>query len=138
MFSSIHLDHVIIATLMATAIGTLYFHRNLFDGKVSTPSRHVIPLLEHHLRNGAPKRIALLLVFCLINALVLDWIFGSIGSVHILEGLLLALAAWAGFGLTFSSWPVIFAHQSVRTWISQNGAYLIMQMAMAAVLVLWR
>ncbi len=45
---------------------------------------------------------------------------------------------WLGLGASFSSRPVIFARQPLSLWLFNNGAFLLMQLAMAIVLVLWR
>jgi hypothetical protein len=50
----------------------------------------------------------------------------------------LALANSAPNDATFSVWPVAFARQPWGLWAVNNGAHLLMQLAMTTILTLWR
>lgn len=50
------------------------------------------------------------------------------------EGVVLGL----GFGATLSRWPPIFARLPWQWWLVNNGAFLLMQDAIGAILGAWR
>jgi hypothetical protein len=87
--------------------------------------------------NTAPS-LGLWLLTAFVNAFILALLMRSLGTDTIGEALVLAVAAWAGFGLTFSSWPVLFGRQPSMVWFVNNGAFLLMQIVMAVILVVWR
>jgi hypothetical protein len=54
------------------------------------------------------------------------------------DGIVLGLVLGAGMGATFSSWPPIFARMPWQWWLVNNGAFLLMLVAMGAILGGWR
>lgn len=73
-----------------------------------------------------------------INAVVLGLLVNGLGADSPGEGIVVGIALSLGFGATLSSWPSIFARMPREWWLVNNGAFLLMQAAMGAILGSWQ
>jgi hypothetical protein len=78
------------------------------------------------------------LVAIAINAVVIALTVEAVDADSASDGVVLGLIVALGFGATFSSWPAIFARMPWQWWLVNNGAFLLMQVAMGAILGAWR
>ena len=130
---------IIVAGLAALIIGFVWYLPPAFGLRWGNLIKSYAHLSDAELNPRNPLPIlGAWFVGCCVNAVVLAFLIKEIGVSDPAGGFTLALIVWAGFGVTFSSWPVIFAKQPRGVWVINNGAYLLMQVAMALVLTLWR
>lgn len=78
-----------------------------------------------------------LIVGARLNAAVLAALVRAVGANSAGTDALRGIAVWVGFGVTFSAWPVIFARQPWDLWAVNNGAFLLMQVVMGAIVGAW-
>jgi len=72
-----------------------------------------------------------------INAVVVALVIELVGAKSALDGALIGLAIGVGLGATLSTWPLIFARMPRTWWVLNTGAFLVMQVAMGAILGVW-
>ncbi len=78
------------------------------------------------------------LVGTAISAVVLALTVEAVGADSAGDGVVLGVVLGVGFGATLSSWPPIFASMPWQWWLVNSGAFLLMQIAMGAILGAWR
>ena len=139
MLTSFDLLRALVAAIAALVIGFVWYLPPVLGNRWGRLIQAYTHLTDAELNPKNPLPIiGAWFVGCLVNATVLAFLVKATGANDLTSGLLLALATWAGFGVTFSSWPVIFAKQPRGVWAINNGAYLLMQIAMVLVLTLWK
>ena len=73
-----------------------------------------------------------------ITAVVTALTVEAVGADSAGDGIVVGLALGVGLGATFSSWPPIFARMPWQWWLVNNGAFLLMLVAMGAILGAWQ
>lgn len=138
--ASLNYAAVVAAAVAALVIGFVWYLPPLLgtrwaryvSGYTGAPEREI-------LQPADPVRpLGLWAVAFLLNALVLALLVRALGLATVGEAVVLGVLVWVGLGATFSLWPVAFARQPWGLWAVNNGAHLLMQVAMATILTLWR
>jgi hypothetical protein len=97
-------------------------------------------IAESEITSGASQARPLVswLGSIIVTAVVMATTVEAVGAESAGQGSVLGLVLGVGFGATFASWPVIFARMPWQWWLVNTGAFLLMQVAMGAILAAWR
>ena len=129
-----------VSLLVAFVIGSVWFAPPVLGGFWARQvSRYAgIPKSEVRARSSKAGPLTRWLVTMAINAVVLALAVKAVGADSPTDGVVLGFTLWLGFGASFSSWPPILARMPWEWWLVNNGAFLLMQVAMGAILASWR
>ena len=72
-----------------------------------------------------------------VTAVTLALAVKAVGADRAGDGIVLGAVLWAGLAAAFFSWPAIFARMPWRWWLISSGAFLLMLIAMGAILGAW-
>jgi hypothetical protein len=72
-----------------------------------------------------------------VNAVALALAAEGVGADSAGDGIVLGVVLGIGFGATVNSWPPIFARMPWEWWLVNSGAFVLMQVAMGAILGAW-
>ena len=121
---------VAVATLAAFLIGSVWFTPQVALRRwAAAVSSYTGRPLDDLLRPPAPWPLLQWLVGMFAGSIAVALLVRAGGADSAGSGAVLGLVLWAGIGATFSSWPVIFAGQPWRLWAVNNGAFLLMLVA---------
>jgi hypothetical protein len=137
MLPAVNFLAVLAAAVVALIVGFVYYLPPIMGLRWGNLIKSYAHLTDEDLnpKNPLPFLVKWLIT-AFINAYVLAGLFAMTGTETIGAGIMLAVVLWLGYGLTFSSWPVIFARQPTGVWFINNGGFLLMQVGMAVVLML--
>jgi hypothetical protein len=130
--------HIFVATVSALIAGMIWYHPLVFGTRWKELMKEYTGMNDDDLKPEPMRQIPMWFFVTLINAIVVYLIADRLDIQSRLSALKIALALWAGFGLTFSSWSVIFARQRQSLWMLNNGAFLLMQAVICFIIVMWR
>jgi hypothetical protein len=130
--------HILIATIAALIAGVIWYHPLVFGTRWKELTKEYTGMTDDDLKPEPMRQIPMWFFVTLINAIIVYLIADRLDIQSRLSALKIALALWAGFGLTFSSWSVIFARQRQSLWMLNNGAFLLMQAVICFIIVMWR
>ena len=130
--------HILVATVAAMIAGYVWYHPMVFGNRWKELMKEYTGMTDEDLKSEPIRQMPKWFFVTLINVIVVYLIADRLDIQSRLSALKIALALWAGFGLTFSSWPVIFARQRQSLWLINNGAFLLMQAIICFILVMWR
>jgi hypothetical protein len=130
--------HIVVATLAALAAGIFWYQPFVFGARWKELMKEYTGMTDDDLKAEPARQIPMWFFVTLINAIVVYLIADRLDIQSRLSALKIAFGLWAGFGLTFSSWSVIFARQRQSLWLINNGAFLLMQAVICFILVMWR
>jgi hypothetical protein len=130
---------VIVASLAALIVGFVWYLPPTFGKSWATFVKQYTGLSDADLMPAnIPLTMGLWLLGFLVNAFALAVLINGLGINTLSDGLILAVLVWLGMGLSISSWPVIHARQPRGLWLLNGIAFLIMQIVMSIILILWR
>lgn len=130
--------HIFIATVAAMVAGIIWYLPGVFGNRWKELVKEYTGMTDDDLKPEPLKQIPMWFFVILINAIIVYLLADRLDIQSRLSALKVAFALWAGFGLTFSSWSVIFARQRQSLWLINNGAFLMMQAILCFILVMWR
>ena len=130
--------HILVATIAALVAGIIWYQPFMFGNRWKELIKEYTGMNDEDLKPEPLRQIPMWFFVTLINAIVVYLIADRLDIQSRLSALKIALALWAGFGLTFSSWSVIFARQRQSLWMLNNGAFLLMHAVICFILVMWR
>jgi hypothetical protein len=124
----------------AFAIGLVWFSPSVLGSFWARQVSRYAGIPESDVTSGASQAtpLAKWLLVIAINAVVMALTVEAMGADSADDGVVLGLVLGIGFGVTLSSWPPIFARMPWQWWLVNSGAFLLMQVAMGAVLGAWR
>jgi hypothetical protein len=129
---------IIVAGIAALVIGIVWYLPPTFGTRWAGFVKRYTGLSDSDLMpSNIPMTLGLWLLGFIANAFALAIILRGMGISNLIDGILLAVIVWAGFGLVLSSWPVIHAKQPSGLWLVNGVAYLVMQIVMTIILSLW-
>ena len=130
--------HIFIATVAAMAAGFIWYHPFVFGNRWRELVKEYTGMTDEDIKPEPIRQLPMWFFITLINVIVVYVIADRLDIQSRLSALKLAFGLWAGFGLTFSSWFVIFARQRQSLWLINNGAFLLMQAIICFIIVMWR
>lgn len=127
------------ALVAAFAIGLVWFSPSAVGGFWARQVSRYTGMTEGEITNGAAQAapLAKWLVGIGVTAVVMAVAVKAVGADSAGDGVVLGLVLGVGLGPTLSSWPPIFARMPWRWWLVNSGAFLLMQIAMGAILGAW-
>lgn len=128
------------ASLVAAfAIGLLWFSPPALGSFWARQVSRYTAIPEGEITSGASQvtPLAQWLVSIAIADVVIALAVEAVGAESAGDGMVLGLVLGAGLGATSSSWPPIFARMPWEWWLVNNGAFLLMLVAMGAILGAW-
>jgi hypothetical protein len=125
---------IVIAVAAAAIVLSIYYAPPVLGNTWSAAVTGWTGQTQEHLAGDLPRRMGLWILSAVVNAILLSWLINRLGVTELSDGLTLGAAVWAGFGATFSGWPVFFANQPWLLWVINNAAFLIIQLLMAGIL----
>lgn len=128
------------AAAAAFAIGMLWFSPIAFGAFWARQVSGYTSVLEDETMRdaGRPKALSAWLGTIAVSAIALAMTAGALDADSPGEGVALGLVLAVGLGATVAGWPAIFARMPWQWWLVNTGAFLLMQMAMGAILGAWR
>jgi hypothetical protein len=128
------------ALVAAFAIGLVWFSPSALGGFWARQVSRYAGIPEGEITSGAsqPSPLAKWLVAITITSVAMALAVEAVDADSVGDGIVLGLVLGAGMGATFSSWPPIFARMPWQWWLVNNGAFLLMLVAMGAILGGWR
>ena len=103
---------VLVAAVAALIVGFVYYLPPVMGLRWGNLIKNYAHLTDEDLNPKNPLPIlGKWLITAFVNAYVLAGLFAMTGTSALGAGIMLAVIVWLGYGLTFSSWPVIFAKQ---------------------------
>jgi hypothetical protein len=130
---------ILVSALAALVIGFVWFAPPALGGVWARNVSRYAGIPENEVLAGsivAPT--AKWFLTMLVNAIVLALAVEAVGADSALDGVVLGIALWLGIGATLSTWPPIFARMPWQWWLLNNGAFLLMQVVMGAILGAWQ
>jgi hypothetical protein len=127
------------SALVAFGIGLAWFApRSLGTIWARQVSRYTgIPTSEVAAAASRPPALGAWLTTIVVNAVGVALVIELGGARSAWDGALIGLALGVGLGATLNTWPLIFAGMPRTWWMLNNGAFLVMQVAMGAILGAW-
>lgn len=125
---------VLVAAIAAFVIGFVYYGMTGFRERwMAMVGRTVAP-------GSRPSPVSALVgvAAAFVNAWGLAVIARSVGASTITDAVVLGLIAWAAFMATLSAATVAMEERSWGLWMLNNVHHVIVQIVMAAIVVLWR
>lgn len=136
MLPALNILHIIGAAFAAFVVGTIYYLPPVMGDRWGTLVKAYGHLKDEDIK-PSPMKPVVWMITALVNAAVYQFVFQLCGFHSFPDALLLAFILWIGYGASFSAWPMIFARWPAGVWLINNIAFLLMQIAIAAVTVLW-
>ena len=128
---------VLLAAVAAQVIAIVWYLPPVFGLRWATLIKSYSGLTDATLGANLGRKVIFWFVGFLINALALALLL-RVANIHAVpEAIQVAVLVWLGLGAVFSSWPPIHAGFPWGVWLMNNGAYLLIQITMAAILALW-
>jgi Protein of unknown function (DUF1761) len=124
----------------AFAIGLVWFSPSALGSFWARQVSRYAGIPENEITSGAaqPGALAKWLVGIAITAMAMALTVEAVDADSAADGIVLGLGLGLGFGATFSSWPPIFARMPWQGWLVNNGAFLLMLLAIGAIVGAWR
>lgn len=124
---------VVVASIVAVLIGIGYYGIAGLGDRLARMSG-MTP------RTGppTPMQFAIGVVVGLVNAWVLALLSLNLGGSSFVDGMLLGVLVWIGFGATFKAAQVAFEGRSWNTWVLTGVHDVIVQVAVAVIVTVWR
>ena len=122
---------IIVAAIAAMAIGIVYY------GILGLGDRQSRMLGASPARPG-PAQLATGLIVGLVNAWVIAVLSLNLGATSLADAILLGAVVWLGFGATFKAAQVAFERRPWAVWVLQGVHDLIVEVAVAGIVTLWR
>jgi hypothetical protein len=122
---------VIAAAIAAVAIGAIYYGALGFGARQSLMIGAAPP-------QPGPRQLAIGIVVGLVNAWVIAVLALNLHAATIGDAVLLGALVWLGFGATFKAAQVAFEGRPWGFWGIQAVHDLLVEVVLAAIVVLWR
>ena len=125
--------------IAASAIGLVWFSPSALGNFWAQQVSRYAGIPEDQITSGASQAtpLAKWLLGIATTAVVMALTVEAVGADSAGDGAVLGLVLGVGFGATLSSWPPIFARMPWQWWLVNSGAFLLMQVAMGAILGAW-
>jgi hypothetical protein len=123
----------------AFAIGLIWFSPSALGGYWARQVSRYATIPQGEITSGAsqPTSLSKWLLGIAVNAVALALAAEGVGADSAGDGIVLGVVLGIGFGATVNSWPPIFARMPWQWWLVNSGAFVLMQVAMGAILGAW-
>ncbi len=121
---------IILATIVAMAIGTLWYSRIMFG----TQWQKLAKLKDSDMKKGMAKGMLVMLVLAFVSAFVLQRFLVISNPQDILSAIKVAIWLWFGFVFTYTLSNAVFEKRSIQLTAINLSNQLITLCVMAAIL----
>jgi hypothetical protein len=129
---------VVVAWVVTLAIGIAWYQPRAFGtawaGSISRWTGAAVPDLLQPPDSAA--KLGYWAIAFGVNVIAMAFLLAAVEASTLGHAVQAALLVTAGFAMTLLSWPVIFAGMPVAVLVINSAAFLVMQLASAAILVL--
>ena len=128
---------IIVAAVAAFAIGALWYSPAVFGRQWMAAHGHTPEQLAA-MQSSMAKTYTFSFVTYVIMAMVLALLMGLTGATTAIQGIVLAVVAWLGFGFTIGLNTNLYSNKPPGAFIIDAGYQLVHVIVMGAILGAWR
>jgi hypothetical protein len=128
---------IIVAAVVAFAIGALWYSPTLFGRQWMAAHGHTPEKLAA-MRSSMAKTYAFSFITYLIMAMVIALLMGLTGGTTMIQGIVLAVLAWLGFGFTIGLNTNLYSDKPAAAFMIDAGYQLVHVIVMGAIIGAWR
>jgi Protein of unknown function (DUF1761) len=128
---------IIVAAVAAFAIGALWYSPVLFGRQWMAAHGHTPERLAA-MQSSMGKTYAFSFITYLIMAMVIALLMGLTGAGTPIQGIVVALLAWLGFGFTIGLNTNLYSDKPAAAFMIDAGYQLIHVIVMGAIVGAWR
>jgi hypothetical protein len=128
---------IIVAAVAAFAIGALWYSPVLFARQWMAAHGHTPEKLAS-MQQGMGKTYAFSFVTYVIMAMVLALLMGLTGAHTMIQGIVLAILAWLGFGFTIGLNANLYSDKPPAAFMIDAGYQVVHVIVMGAILGAWQ
>lgn len=137
MIGSINWLAVAIAWVVTIAIGSVWYQPRAFGTAWAGRVSQWTGIAVQDLLQGTTLKLAYWAIAFGANVIAMALLLAALDASTLGDAVQVALLTTAGFAVSFFSWPVIFAGMPVGVLLINSAAFLTMQLATAAILVVF-
>ncbi len=128
---------IIVAAIAAFALGALWYSRTLF-GRQWMAAHGYTPEKLAAMQSNMGKTYAFSFITYVIMAMVLALLMGLTGANTMVQGIVLAVLTWLGFGFTIGLNANLYSQKPPAAFMIDAGYQLVHVIVMGAILGAWR
>ena len=128
---------IIVAAIAAFALGALWYSRSLFGRQWMAAHGHTPEQLAA-MQSNMGKTYAVSFVTYVIMAMVIALLMGLTGATTAVQGVVLAVLAWLGFGFTIGLNTNLYSNKPSAAFMIDAGYQLVHVILMGAIIGAWR
>jgi hypothetical protein len=128
---------IIVAAVAAFAIGALWYSPVLFARQWMAAHGHT-PEKMAAMQSSMGKTYAFSFVTYVIMAMVIALLMGLTGANSMMQGIVLAVLAWLGFGFTIGLNTNLYSDKPTAAFMIDAGYQLVHVIVMGAIIGAWR
>ena len=128
---------IIVAAVVAFAIGALWYSPTLFGRQWMAAHGHTPEKLAA-MRASMAKTYTFSFITYLIMAMVIALLMGLTGGTTMIQGIVLAVLAWLGFGFTIGLNTNLYSDKPAAAFMIDAGYQLVHVIVMGAIIGAWR
>ncbi len=128
---------ILVAAIVAFALGALWYSRPLF-GRQWMAAHGYTPEQLAAMQSSMGKTYAFSFVTYVIMAMVIALLMGLTGGTTAVQGIVLAVLAWLGFGFTIGLNSNLYSNKRPAAFMIDAGYQLVHVIIMGAIIGAWR
>jgi hypothetical protein len=128
---------IIVAAIAAFALGALWYSRTLFGRQWMAAHGHTPEKLAA-MQSSMGKTYAFSFITYLIMAMVIALLMGLTGGNSVVQGIVIAVLAWLGFGFTIGLNSNLFSDKPATAFMIDAGYQFVHVIVMGAIIGAWR
>ena|SRR5688572_1725260 len=128
---------IIVAAIAAFALGALWYSRTLFGRQWMAAHGHTPEKLAA-MQSNMGKTYAFSFITYVIMAMVIALLLALTGGTTAVQGIVLAVLAWLGFGFTIGLNTNLYSTKPAAAFMIDAGYQLVHVILMGAIIGAWR
>jgi hypothetical protein len=128
---------IIVAAVAAFALGALWYSPPLFGRQWMTAHGHTPEKLAA-MQSRMGKTYTFSFITYVIMAMVIALLIGLTGATTAIQGIVLAVIAWLGFGFTIGLNSNLYSNKPAAAFMIDAGYQLVHVILMGAIIGAWR
>lgn len=128
---------IIVAAVAAFGLGALWYSPVLFGRQWMAAHGHT-PEKMQAMQADMPKTYGFSFITYVIMAMVLALLMGLAGAATMIQGIVLAVLAWLGFGFTIGLNTNLYSDKPASAFMIDAGYQFVHVIVMGAILGAWR
>jgi hypothetical protein len=128
---------ILIAAIAAFALGALWYSRSLFGRQWMAAHGHTPEQLAA-MQSSMGKTYAFSFLTYVIMAMVIALFMTLTGATSVVQGIVIAVLAWLGFGFTIGLNSNLYSNKRPAAFMIDAGYQLVHVIIMGAIIGAWR